>query len=52
MPVKPTKEQIEKSKKALDNPDFSKNALRATINDVPEIRDYLLAKGLVYEVKE
>lgn len=48
MPTKPTKEMIERGKKSL-NP---KDVLRVVIQETPELRDAMLAKGLVEEIKE
>lgn len=46
MPKKPTKEQIEAGKKNLD----PKEVLEVVINETPELRDALLAAGLVEKV--
>lgn len=48
MPVKPTKEQIEAGKKRL-NP---KDVLTAVIASTPELREPMIAAGLVKEIKE
>lgn len=48
MPKKPDKATIEASKKSLD----PKAVLSAVINETPELRDALVAAGLVEEIKE
>lgn len=48
MPKQPDKVTIEASKKKLD----PRAVLNVIINETPELRDALLAAGLVEEVKE
>ena len=48
MPVKPTKQAIENGKKKLD----PKAVLTAIINDIPALREKLIAEGLVEEIKK
>ena len=48
MPKQPDKTTIEASKKKLD----PRAVLSAVINETPELRDALVAAGLVEEIKE
>lgn len=48
MPKQPDKLTIEASKKKLD----PKAVLSAIINETPELRDALVAAGLVEEIKQ
>lgn len=49
MPTKPTPAEIGAAKVLDQNPNFGHDALEAIINDVPELREALLDKGLVKE---
>lgn len=49
MPTKPKQAELKAAEYARKNPDFAKDALRAIINETPELRDALLARGLVKE---
>lgn len=51
MPVKPSAIERGAAEAMRKNPNFSKDALEAIINETPELRDALLAKGLVEKVK-
>lgn len=51
MPTKPSAVERGAAEAMRKNPDFAKDALEAIINETPELRDALLAKGLVKEVK-
>lgn len=48
MPTKPMKDVIDAAKKKLDG----KAVLEAVINETPELRDALLANGLVEEIPD
>lgn len=51
MPTKPSAVERGAAKAMEENPDFAKDALEAIINETPELRSALLARGLVEEVK-
>lgn len=51
MPTKPTNVELGAAEAMRKNPQFGKDALEAVINEVPELRDALLERGLVEEVR-
>lgn len=51
MPTKPRATELAAAAVMRKNPTFAKDALEAIINETPELRDALLAQGLVEEVK-
>lgn len=52
MPTKPSDYEINASKVFAKDPDFARHAMEAVINETPELRDALLARGLVEEVTD
>lgn len=52
MPTKPTEYEVNAAKVFANDPEFAKHAMEAVINETPELRDALLARGLVEEVTE
>lgn len=51
MPTKPTAAEIAAANTMRKDPEFSKHALEAIINDNPMLSEALLKAGLVEEVK-
>lgn len=51
MPIRPERWELGAADVMRKNPNYGKDALEAIINEVPELRDALLAQGLVKEVK-
>ena len=51
MPTKPAAVELGAAEAMRKNPSYAKDALEAIINETPELRDALIAKGLVKEVK-
>lgn len=52
MPTKPTREQLKKRQDILNNEKYGIDAFRCICNEVPEVKNYLIAKGLVKEIKD
>lgn len=51
MPTKPDQMTLNAHKNMKSNPDFAKQMLKTIINETPELREPLLARGLI-TVKE
>lgn len=49
MPTKPDETTKGAYNAMRENPNFAKDALRATINETPELRNALLEAGLIKE---
>ena len=52
MPIKPDQSVIAAYDTARKDPQFAKHAMEAIINETPELRDALIEKGLVEEVRK
>lgn len=50
MPTKPDKTTMNAAKVMRDNPNFSRDAVLAIINETPLLKEELLKAGLVKEV--
>lgn len=50
MPTKPDQQTLDAHKTVKQNPDFAKDMLKTIINETPELREPLLARGLIKEV--
>lgn len=51
MAIKPTAAELGAAKAMESNPNFGKDCLEAIINETPQLRDALVAEGLVEEIK-